>query len=412
MQQTFALKTLGCKQNQFDTESLRRRLLAAGLRQVSSAEGADWFILNTCAVTEKALAKARGEINHVRRLQPRAKIVSLGCGARYQPRNLEAQERPIGDPFAGLISPSLQVGLDLCPPHGLIPVRRSRGLLRIQSGCNQACTFCIVPQVRGPSQSVPLEGCLQALKELLQQDAPEIVLTGTNVASWGQDIPGSPTLWDLLKMLVPTLGSCRLRLSSLEPHLISPEFLEWCLAQPQICRHFHFAFQSGSARLLQAMRREHLSGEFQKYIRELSSRQPDLCLGADIIVGFPGESDREFAETCRWVNDMQLSYLHVFPFSERIGTKAAALPGQVNDGDRQKRAAYLREMGQALKGTFIKRNEGISQEVIKIRSINSAEFEGLTSNYLRVTIRGDFNTQPAHFSTVLNGSLAATIAQN
>jgi threonylcarbamoyladenosine tRNA methylthiotransferase MtaB len=258
--------------------------------------------------------------------------------------------------------------------------------LRIQSGCDETCAFCIVPALRGPSRSVPIEECCQALKDLVAQGAQEIVLTGTNIALWGRDLSLKLSLLDLLKALTPHLGSARLRLSSLEVPLVSPEFLEWCVRQPRLCRHFHFAVQSADAHVLEKMERAGPSPELDAYLRDLVRRHPEICLGADVIAGFPGETEAEFEQTTQWVQSVPLSYLHVFSYSPRYATKAARLSGAIPEPTKARRCATLTEINSQLKKKFISRNLGTMQEVVGVGSDSRRRTRALTSNYLRLTL--------------------------
>lgn len=406
LKQTVALRTLGCKQNQFDTEALRQRLHEQGIAEPLRVEEADWLILNTCAVTHKAIARARREINRLRRINPHARIVALGCGVQYSSDDFNAADFQASLPFDPFPRAACEPEKELAPPHGVIPKGRSRGFLRVQTGCDESCAFCIVPHLRGPSRSVPVVDCLRALRELLERDAPEIVLTGTNIALWGRDLPGKPALLDLLRELVSQIGSARLRLSSLEPPLISPDFLEWCLNEPRICRHFHFAFQSGSPEVLNRMGRSELSRDFIAYLKSLARYHPDVCLGADFIVGFPGENEQDFADTQQFSRCVPLSYLHVFPYSERSGTTAPSLAGRVGIRQRLERARMLQQLNAELKRAFVARNLGTVQEVVSLSSGAKKQNEGLTSNYLRLYLkRNPAGFEKRFFAPLANESL-------
>jgi threonylcarbamoyladenosine tRNA methylthiotransferase MtaB len=393
---TVAFRTLGCKQNQFDTQALRRHLEDCGLRLESRYEEADWIILNTCAVTERALAKARGEARRMRRLNPQARIFALGCGVRYAAQTFIAEGCVISGNQALAALGLIDLGLELTTPHGFIPKNKTRALLRIQTGCTETCAYCIVPSLRGSSRSVPLKDCLQTAVDLTAQGAPEIILTGTNIALWGRDLPEQPRLQDLLSALTNQSGIARVRLSSLEPHLIEPGFLEWCLAQSGVCRHFHFAFQSGSPRILNAMKRREPAPQLIDYLRELTRQDPSVCLGADIMAGLPGETERDFLDSTEWIKSIPLSYLHVFPFSERIGTPAAAQNDLVPVRVRLERAAGLRRLNNDLKKRFIQSNHNHVGDVIILKNIKP--FQGLTSNYLRITFSNNFTTEASRFA--------------
>ncbi len=413
-------RTLGCKQNQFDTSALRHALLSRGEVAEKEAAQADVLYLNTCAVTQRAIAKARGMISHMRRLQPQLQVIAWGCGVAYQPDNftsLDGCVRGVNHPADCPYNPSLdaKIGVatvvrgDLTPPHGLIPQGKTRALLRIQSGCHRQCAYCIVPSLRGAPLSVPLQDCVTSLRELVNQGAPEIVLTGTNITLWGVDLPGQPTLLDLLKALVSQVGPARLRLSSLEPEGITPAFLEWCLQQPNLCRHFHFAFQSGASEVLYRMQRERTAPELYAYLRNLSRQHPEVCLGSDLVVGFPGESESDFAATVAWVQSIPLNYLHIFPFSEREGTAAAHLNRAVPLAQRRRRAYHLRQLNAVLKKDFVIRNLSQIQDVIAISSPQLSTEQGLTSNYLRLQNIGTDRGNLQRFKMMLQAAHSATL---
>ncbi len=404
MNRFIAFRTLGCKQNQFDTETLRHGLNRSGLTEVENPREADWLIINTCAVTERAMAKARGELHRLRRLNPKAKIAVVGCGARYQPEQFE------GADSIGALPRELAVKLKpgcgeadaavLSSPHGFLPRGRSRALLRIQSGCDQYCSYCIVPFLRGDPISVPADQCIQSVRELVASGVVEIVLTGTNIALWGSDLQPRRNLFDLLRELTPHLGSARLRLSSLEPQLISADLIEWCAAQEAICDHFHIALQSGSARVLAEMNRGNPPEGFFAALADLKKRRPELSFGADVIAGFPGETEGDFAETFRLLREVPFNYLHVFPYSPREGTTAARRDDPVPERVRLARAAELRSLDKHLRHRFVKQNIGRTHDIVVIRG-GSKQPTGLTSNYLKVFFGSDFTPERTRFQSSL-----------
>lgn len=417
MSPTITFRTLGCKQNQFDTHSLRIRLAEGGFAEAGHLDEADWILLNTCAVTDRAMAKARGEVNRLRRRNPSAKVVVMGCGIRYQPENFPNVEcrgvlpREFGiDRWIGEDNGAF-IGSELCPPHGVFPADRSRALLRIQNGCNQQCAFCIVPHLRGPSRSVSSEACLQALRDLVDQGVPEVVLTGTNIALWGKDLPGSPSLIDLLKDLVVGIGTARLRLSSLEPQLISPEFIEWCVIQPQICRHFHLAVQSGSPRILGLMARGKPVPGFFDYLADLKKEHQDVAIGADVMAGFPGETAGDYSQTLNLIKSIPFSYLHVFPYSERLGTAAVELSNKVLVNERLRRAKTLRQLDTKLRERFAAENSGKLQDIVTIANSRAGKTEGLTSNYLRVTFADGYTPPGRRFRSGVSAAQSTIYVQ-
>lgn len=273
--------------------------------------------------------------------------------------------------------------------------------MRIQSGCDRYCAFCIVPHLRGRPQSVPVEDCLRALQDLKDWNGSEIVLTGTNIALWGVDLPHYPRLQDLLKALLTQIDLKRLRLSSLEPELVQPDFLQWCTEQPQICRHFHFAVQSGSHEVLNRMGRGSRSDDLFAYLRELKRKDPTISLGADIIAGFPRETDTDFQNTLDLVRSIPFNYLHVFPYSERPGTKACEYPDQIAKSVRLSRAGQLRQLDKILRKKFAEDNVGRMEDIILMNHSAKGSLEGLTSNYLRLRFHKEFNPPGSRFSLLV-----------
>lgn len=360
------------------------------------------------------MAKARGELHRLRRRNPDAKIVVIGCGARYQPEHFAAADYVNHLPaelITGVPAEEHQgktTDFPLVSPHGFIPRGRSRALLRIQNGCDQYCSYCIVPFLRGTSKSVPTEECVETTRKIIQRGVSEIVLTGTNIALWGRDLTSAGSLLDLLKALIPHLGDARLRLSSLEPPLISAELIEWCLAQPQICDHFHIAMQSGSNRLLEQMNREPPADDFYPFLRGVKLRHPEVSLGADVIAGLPGETETDFEATLQLLSEVPFSYLHVFPYSERPGTEAAQMEPLPTE-ERLARAAKLRVLDRKLRRRFIRHNSDKIHDVVIINNKRD-RLEGLTSNYLRVAFPFDFAPPKARFqSKIYSSELAVNI---
>jgi threonylcarbamoyladenosine tRNA methylthiotransferase MtaB len=405
VKQSIVFRTLGCKQNQFDTEMLRHRILRRGLSEVEDIQRADWLIINTCAVTRRAMAKARGELHRLRRLNPDAKIAVVGCGARYQPEQFGDADY-IGELPKEITDKAKSSGGEagdgvLSSPHGFLPRGRSRALLRIQSGCDQFCAFCIVPFLRGQSKSAPSGELIRSIRRLVESGVFEIVLTGTNIALWGRDLKPPQTLFDLLRELLPHLGPSRLRLSSLEPHLISAEMIAWCAAQEQICDHFHLALQSGSKRVLEAMNRRIPEDGFFDALSDLKQRHPRLSFGADVIAGLPGETEEDFACTLDLLQKIPFNYLHVFPYSEREGTAAARRDDRVPERIRLARAAALRAKDIRLRHMFMLQNEDRSHDIVIIHQ-GKKRPEGLTSNYLRVSFGSDFSPKRARFYSTLS----------
>ncbi|MBU1652312.1 MiaB/RimO family radical SAM methylthiotransferase [bacterium] len=398
-----AFRTLGCKQNQFDARWLQSQLPGDSFTVAADLHQADWIVLTCCAVTERALAKARGELHRLKRSHPQAKVVVVGCGSRYQPDQFSAadfvDQLPQEFQIAGY---SNGIGSNLHGSHGLVPQGRSRAFLRIQNGCDQFCAFCIVPHLRGKSSSVPEAELQQSLQELVKAGVAEVVLTGTNIALWGRDLNPQADLLDLLKSLSKDLKYARLRLSSLEPQFTPLELISWCTEQENICNHFHVAVQSGSDRILNKMGRGGLNKQFFTALSKIKKARPGLSLGADILVGFPSESENDFQATIKLLEEVPFNYLHVFPYSERQGTPAASFPDSISKTERLARAANLRKLDSELRLNFINSNIGRSADVITLSEKAQTKIQGLTSNYLRVQLQPGQISSNRRFTTKLS----------
>jgi len=398
-----AFRTLGCKQNQFDARWLQSQLPGQNFSITVDLQKADWIVLTCCAVTERAIAKARGELHRVKREYPAAKVIVLGCGPRYQPDQFEGADfiDHIPSEF-GISGYKHAIGSNLVGQHGLVPDGRSRAYLRIQNGCDQFCTFCIVPHLRGRSRSVPLNELQQSLLELAETGIAEIVLTGTNIALWGRDLDQPSTLLDLLKSLSGNLKNARLRLSSLEPQYTPPDLFEWCVRQKGFCDHFHIAVQSGSGKILKKMGRGVLAHDLFTELHGIKQKYPDVSLGADVLVGFPSETELDFQHTKRLIEEIPFNYLHVFPYSERQGTPSVSFPDTVERSTRLERAARLRKLDHELRAKFIEQNIGKTADVILLSKGPDPSVRGLTSNYLPVALSYREGIKHRRFKTILS----------
>ncbi|WP_085909954.1 tRNA (N(6)-L-threonylcarbamoyladenosine(37)-C(2))-methylthiotransferase MtaB [Kiloniella majae] len=406
--------TFGCRLNTYESEVMRQHAREAGL--------SDTIIFNTCAVTTEAERQARQSIRKARRTNPDAKIIVTGCAAQINP-DLYAEMTEV-DHVMGNEEKLKRESFDLDPNakvsvndimeaketaahlvHGF--EEHTRAFVQIQQGCNHRCTFCIIPFGRGNNRSVPIGAITEQVKTLVNNGVKEVVLTGVDITDYGLDLPGHPTLGQMTRRLlaqVPELK--RLRLSSLDPVEIDEDTYRLFGEEPRIMPHLHISLQAGDDMVLKRMKRRHLRQDVVDMVVKARELRPDVVFGADIIAGFPTETDEMFENTYRLVEELGLTYLHVFPYSERPGTPAAKMP-QVPGNLRKERAARLRNAGQKAENLFMQGRVGSTSQVL----IEKNGF-GRTEHYAPVQIEaleGDLSGQvvPVYIADVRDGKLLA-----
>ncbi|MBI2157598.1 MAG: tRNA (N(6)-L-threonylcarbamoyladenosine(37)-C(2))-methylthiotransferase MtaB [Candidatus Rokubacteria bacterium] len=408
---TVAFATLGCRLNQVDSQQLQTALEARGFTTVPFAGPADVVVVNTCTVTARAEFSDRQAIRRAARLAPGARLVVTGCWAQTSPGavaglaevdlvvgNADKARLPdlIGDLLGGArpparvsVSPIAEATAVEVAPLARVP-GRSRAFLKVQDGCQHRCAFCVVPLARGASRSLEPKVVLDQARRLVEAGHPELVLTGVDLGHYGADLLPRTTLAALLRDLVGLPGLRWLRLSSLLPAYFSEELIEALTASPRIAPHLHIPLQSGSDRVLRAMRRPYTAAMYRRLVERLAAAIPALGLGADVIVGFPGETEEDFAATAGLVAALPFSYLHVFPFSPRAATEAVRLAGRVDTRVVARRGRALRELGRAKHRTFSERLVGGIQEVLVLETRDRATgaLVGLTGNYIEVAFAG------------------------
>jgi len=380
--------TIGCKLNQAESETMARELGAAGCRVTDRAVPADAFIINTCAVTHVAERKARHLVRLARRLSPRARIIVAGCYAETVAPEVIAglgadvvlgNREKLRGPCQALESKS---PLDAVTSTS-VPRLRTRSFIKIQEGCNDVCAFCVVPQTRGRERSVSSADILRDLKAAEADGVQEVVLTGTQLGAYGRDLDGAGDLVALIERALKETGLARLRLSSVQPQDLTPGLLDlW--ADERLCRHFHIALQSGSDVVLARMRRRYDARQFIEGLEAIRRRYTDAAITTDVLVGFPGETEEDFAATRRFCREAAFAALHVFPFSARPGTLAAKMPEQIGAATKRSRVQEMLGLGEELRGRFLKRFQGSVVSVLFERRVNGGLWEGLTGNYIRV----------------------------
>jgi len=399
--------TFGCKLNQYDSLVISEGFASNGYGLTSDMLMADVCIVNTCSVTARSDCEARQLVRRILRTNPRALILVTGCYAQRAPDEV-ARIGGVGlvagnaeKPSLPLLAESLCAGagtrIEVSSPDsvqnliGCVPTfqRRSRALVKIQDGCDGFCSYCVVPSVRGRSRSERPELIRKQVELLRALGFREIVLTGARVGSYGKDLANGHSLEGLLRILVKVADGVRFRLSSLEPGEIDSSLIQYVAQEERVCRHFHVPMQSGAPEILQAMQRPYSPGEFAEKIRMIHSRFPNACFGSDVIVGFPGESDTAFERTYAMIDELPLSYLHVFPFSRRPGTQASYMKQEPSRFVKRARARALRELGMRKKSVFVESQVGAFAEAVLEEEVEPSLFKGTTGNYLKVLVRAE-----------------------
>ena len=385
--------TLGCRLNAYETEAMKRLAADAGLT--------DAVIVNTCAVTSEAVAKARKEIRRLRRDNPDAPLIVTGCAAQIDPDSFAAMDEVthvigntekmapetwrrltpdfIGDTPRVLVNDIMSVeetAGHLIDGFGT----RSRAYVQVQNGCDHRCTFCIIPYGRGNSRSVPAGVVVEQVKRLRDEGYNEVVLTGVDLTSWGADLPGQPRLGDLVLRLMKLTDIPRLRISSIDSIEADDALMQAIATEPRLMPHLHLSLQHGHDLILKRMKRRHLRDDAIRFCEEARALRPDMTFGADIIAGFPTETDEHFDASLRLVEDCGLTWLHVFPYSARPGTPAAKIPNRVDGTTIKDRAARLRAAGDAAVIRHLAAQEGRTAQVLM-----EAPDMGRTEQFTEVT---------------------------
>jgi threonylcarbamoyladenosine tRNA methylthiotransferase MtaB len=389
-----AFATLGCKINQYDTDELRRQLSGPGTHVVPFEDEADAYVINTCSVTEKSDRQCRQMIRAARRRSKSALVVVTGCYARTRPeevKKIEGVDAVFGaEAQAGLVD-YIRSHADVTPERAA-PERqaalRTRGVIKIQTGCDNRCSYCIVPDARGPSKSVAFEDACGRFTELAQAGCAEIVLTGIHIGMYGVDLIPRTDLSSLLVRLNELRGSSRIRLSSIEPNEVSDTILS--LLGNGLCRHLHIPLQSGDDSILAAMKRTYTAGFYRELLERIAKNVPGVALGADVMVGFPGEGEREFLNTKELIESSPLTHLHVFSYSPRPGTPAADMRPQVAEEIKKERSSILRRIAREKSDEFKRKHLGSTLSIVVEDAVNAktGTRTGLTDNYIRVQLTG------------------------
>lgn len=397
-----AIYTLGCKANQADSDRLADDFVRAGFEVVGYREPADLYIVNTCTVTAKAAYQSRQAVRRFIRKNPGAEVMVMGCDVEVEGEVLEAIEGVslvVGNSEKDNIPLSLRgAKLRSNPVHMLsfpqkrddrcdvlAMTQRSRPFLKIQDGCENFCAYCIVPYVRGGLKSLPPDAVVSAIKGFHQQGFYEVVLTGIHIGAYGRDLEGGRCLTWLLEKILNETGIRRLRLSSIEPDEIGPQLIDLVSKSGgRICPHLHIPLQSGCDSTLRRMNRRYTSAQYERCIHDVKSRIPEINIGADVMTGFPGESDEEFQSAYRFIESLPVTYLHVFSYSDRKGTQSFRMPGKVGEEIKRARTTRLRMLSSDKRTEYLRSCLGREVTVVFDRNKVNDYWKGVSENYISV----------------------------
>jgi threonylcarbamoyladenosine tRNA methylthiotransferase MtaB len=403
---TVSITTLGCKVNFTDSQQIAERLRNRGYTVVLDGGSADISIVNTCTVTARADYQSRQQVRRAMRAIPNVPVVVTGCASSVFPGRIREASPgaiivPLGEHEAIVETVSSLIGAPETAPPEISTTNRTRAFLKIQEGCNAGCAYCIVPRARGRERSTPPGEVLCRLTELADRGYKEIVLVGIHLGRYGSDLKGqSVTLAALLARIEDSAPGVRIRLSSIEPMELTDGLLDAVARNRLIAPHLHIPIQSGDDSVLESMGRPYRRNDIETVVRRSIDRLVNPAVGMDVMVGFPGEGDREFSNTIELIRSLPVSYLHVFPFSQRPATRAFAMVGQVDPGVKTSRARVARELGARKREEYIARNIGMLVTVL-VESHNNGVVRGKSENYLDVYMPGSPEDLNSFVGTVI-----------
>ena len=402
----FSFYTLGCKVNQYETQAMEQLLRAQGHEIGSFDEACDGYIINTCSVTAVSDKKNRAVIRRCRRDHPEALIGVCGCYSQHDPAAIEALGVDIvsgsggREAFLTMMLEAMQERkkqtavdnalrrrvFEVLPAGGLS--ERTRAMLKVQDGCVNFCSYCIIPYTRGPVRSAPLDLVVEQAKQLAAEGFREIVVTGIEIASWGVDLPGKPALVELLGAICQAVPELRVRLGSLEPRIVTEEFCQALKAYPNLCPHFHLSMQAGCDSVLERMKRKYNSDRYYESVALLREHFPGCAITTDMIVAFPGETEEEFLTGLDFIRKCAFAEMHVFPYSRRPGTPADKMPGQHPNAVKEDRSRRAIAVASAMNDEFRASMIGSVQQVLFEEPVDGW-FTGHAPNYVRVYAKGE-----------------------
>jgi threonylcarbamoyladenosine tRNA methylthiotransferase MtaB len=402
-----AFYTLGCKTNQYETQAMERLLAEQGHEIGSFDEECDCYVINTCSVTAVADKKNRAVLRRCRREHPDAVIGVCGCYSQHaaqQVKELGADvvggsgERVqfLRDLLAGAEKHEYVEHLDnalrrrefeVLPAGGLL--ERTRAMLKVQDGCTNFCTYCIIPYTRGPIRSEPLPLAVEQAKKLRESGYREIVVTGIEIAGWGRDLPGKPPIWQLIAAICEAVPELRIRLGSLEPRIVTEEFCQALSKYANLCPQFHLSMQSGCDSVLDRMKRRYHTAEYAESLARLRQFFPGCAITTDMIVGFPGETEEEFRQSMEFIRSCHFADMHIFPYSRRPGTPAADMPGQLGNAVKEARSRAAIEAAREMSEDYRRDLIGSRQEVL-VEGMEGEYSVGHAPNYVKVYLRGEY----------------------
>jgi len=397
-----AFHTLGCKLNFSETATISRDFICHGFEKVDYRDEADIYILNTCSVTENADKEARKLIRQAKRRNPDSSVAVIGCYAQLKPNDIAAitgVDMVLGaEEKFNLLNHLDTINLnggtkviqsEIDHVHKFTPSyssgERTRAFLKVQDGCDYTCSFCTIPLARGKSRSDSIENTMKVAKEIAQTDTRELVLTGVNIGDFGKGT--SETFFDLIQQLDTLNGIDRIRISSIEPNLFRDDIIEFCATSQKFMPHFHVPLQSGSDKILGDMRRRYKRDLYKNRVEKIKSVLPDACIGVDVIVGFPGETNNDFLNTYNFLNELEISYLHVFTYSERPGTDAVEMGEVVSKEKRAERSRMLHILSDKKRRLF--HDQFVNQRrPVLFENMKNGKLLGHTDNYIQIQTDG------------------------
>ena len=409
-----AFYTLGCKLNFSETSTISRQLTDLGFSKSEFNNGADLFVINTCSVTENANKECRRIIRKAKKISPQSNVIITGCYAQLKPEsisNIEGVDMVVGANEKFNIPKLLKnfsnktTEIHGCSINNLNYFSsfslqdRTRSFLKVQDGCDYPCTYCTIPLARGKSRSDNIQNIVKNAKEIAKNGIKEIVLTGVNIGDFKEN---NQRFIDLIRELEKVQGIERYRISSIEPNLITDEIIEFVKRSNKFMPHFHIPLQSGSDNILRLMKRRYNTGLYFEKIKKIKQEIPNVCLGADVIVGFPGEDDNEFNKTLNFIKDLDISYLHVFSYSERENTKAISMDNKVPKNKISERSKMLRILSNKLQRKFYLNYQETEQSVLFEQDNKDGFMHGFTKNYIKVKVPFDKTFVKTNSKVLLN----------